>query len=37
MFEVEQEGGLEAGDVEVAEHLGEVAVVEGGDDLAIRG
>lgn len=36
MFEVEEEGGFEAGDVEVSEHLGEVAVVESGDDLGIH-
>ena len=35
VFEVEEQGGLEAGDVEVAEHLGEVVLVEGGDDLWI--
>jgi hypothetical protein len=35
MFEVEEQGGFEAGDVEVAEHLGDVVLVEGGDDLGI--
>jgi hypothetical protein len=35
VFEVEEQGGFKAGDVEVAEHLGEVVLVEGGDDLWI--
>ena len=35
MFEVEEQGCFEAGDVEVAKHLGEMAFVEGGDDLGI--
>ena len=29
MLEIEQEGGLQAGDVQVTEHLGEVRLVEG--------
>lgn len=36
VFEVEEQGGFETGDVEVAEHLGEVAVVEAGDNLGIN-
>lgn len=35
MFEVEEQCGFEAGDVEVAEHLGGVIFVEGSDDLGI--
>lgn len=35
MFEVEEEGGFEAGNVEVAEHLRYMGFVEGGDDLGI--
>ena len=29
-FEVEEESGFEAGDVEVAEHLGKMVVIEAG-------
>ena len=36
MFEVEKKRSFEAGDIEVAEHLGKVAVVEGRDDLGIN-
>lgn len=35
MFEVEEQRGLEAGDAEVAEHLGGVVFVEGSDNLGI--
>ncbi len=33
VFEIEEKRGFESGDVEVAEHLSEVALVEGGDDF----
>ncbi len=35
MFEIEEQRGFEAGDVEVAQHLGEVVFVESSDDLGI--
>lgn len=35
VFEVEEQGSLEAGDVEIAEHLSEVVLDEASDDLWI--
>ena|GEM_PF-3564553 len=35
IFEIEEKGCLEAGNVEIAEHLGEVAVVECSNDFGI--
>ncbi len=36
MLEVEKQGGFQAGDVEVSEHLCDVAFVEGGDDFGVH-
>ena len=35
MFEVQEKSGFKSCDVEVAEHLGEVAIIESGDNLGI--
>jgi hypothetical protein len=34
-FEIQQQGHLQAGDVQIAQHLGEVRVVERGGDFGI--
>ena len=35
MFEIEEKGSFQAGNVEVAKHLGDVVIIEGIDHLGI--